>query len=64
MLWHQNHIFETIKGHFGRTTRGLAVFRNGGVMGDGDIIATGGEDGVIKIYRVPSVVSDENSKSN
>jgi WD40 repeat protein len=40
--------FETLKGHAGKNVRALATFSNENL----DIIATGGEDGAIKIWDI------------
>lgn len=47
--------FETLKGHTGKNVRALATFSASSLINEGekcDLIATGGEDGAIKIWDV------------
>ena len=56
-LWHKSgdlgdastKAFDTLKGHTGKNIRALATISDGAEI---DILATGGEDGAIKIYDV------------
>ena len=60
-LWlkgqHNEKPFETLKGHSGKNVRALATFHSGN--NDIDIIATGGEDGAIKVYDLLSIIEQK-----
>lgn len=59
-LWHKsgelgdasNKAFDTLKGHTGKNIRALATINDGK---DIDILATGGEDGAIKIFDIKAL---------
>ena len=61
-LWHKNQhnekAFETLKGHSGKNVRALATFYS--VDKNIDLIATGGEDGAIKVYDLLSIIEQKN----
>lgn len=50
-LWHADKnrpAYHTLKGHLGKSVRALATYRDGEV----DMLATGGDDGAIKLYNL------------
>jgi len=47
----QEKPFDTLRGHSGKNVRALATFNNNSK----DLIATGGEDGAIKIWDIDAM---------
>lgn len=62
-LWHRSNessvdkSYETLKGHSGKNVRALATYHE--MEGNIDIIATGGEDGGIKVYDLISIIQQK-----
>lgn len=53
-LWYRDplnkneQLFHTLSGHLGKSIRALATFQNN----EKDLVATGGDDGAVKIYDI------------